>query len=84
MKGVVSFINSKNGRVAALVDGHGFTVFELLGGYEIDIGDIDSGNLDDHGGEVLMNHTQQEEIDVYIQAISCGKDVALRLVRGRE
>lgn len=84
MKGVVSLINRRNDRIAAFIEDEGFTVFELLGGYSIEIGDIVSGNLDSHGGETFRNLTQLEDMDVYVQAIHCSKSVALRLVKGHD
>lgn len=40
---------------------------ELLGAYDVNIGDDVKGDLDSLGGETLFNITEDEEMDVYIQ-----------------
>ncbi len=65
MKGVVSHIQS-NGFVEIKADTF-VSVVELLGGYEVEIGDEIRGNLDSLGGEELYNISQDEQMDVFIQ-----------------
>ena len=70
MKGTVTAVNYRIGFVAVETDG-GITVFELLGEYEIEKDDIISGDLESLGGEIFLNETQDEEMDVYVQGIHC-------------
>lgn len=80
MIGKVIGINSRKGLVAVDTT-DGITIFELLGGYEINIGDTISGNLDTHEGETLYNKSQNEAIDVYIEAIHCSLEHAKEMLR---
>ena len=80
MKGTVISVNQRKGFVAARTD-HGITVIELLGGYEVEVGDVLTGDLDTHGGEKLRNETKSETMDVYIQAIHCSPASAQDLMR---
>lgn len=57
MEGRVISINPHKGFIAIKTDG-GITVVELLGGYEVEVEDIISGDLESHGGETLFNETQ--------------------------
>lgn len=79
MKASVIAINTKKGFVAVSTE-NGITVFELLGGYEVEIGDVISGNLDSLGGETFINETQSEEMDVYVQGIRCTESNARQLM----
>jgi hypothetical protein len=65
MKGIVCNIQ-KNGFIE-IQTGTYISVVELLGGYDIEIGDEIKGNLESLGGEVLFNISQDEEMDVFIQ-----------------
>lgn len=66
MKGIVTHIDYQNGFVTVETN-IGSTVFELLGDYEINIGDVIIGNLDFLGEEQLKNSSAGETIDVFIQ-----------------
>ena len=57
MNGKVVFINPRNGFVVVQVAGDDYTVFEMIGGYDVEIGDIFSGNLHSPGDENLRNQT---------------------------
>ncbi len=70
MKGHVIAVNARKGFVAVSTD-DGITVFELLGGYEVEIDDVISGNLDSLGGESFKNETKLEDMEVYVQGIHC-------------
>lgn len=68
MKGTVINIDYQKGFV--YVDtGCSYTTVELLGGYEINIGDVITGNLHSLGREKLKNISTGEVLDVFIQDI---------------
>ena len=79
MRAKVIAVNYHKGFVAVETDG-GITVFELLGGYNIQIGDIISGNLESEGSEIFMNETQKEKMDVFVQGIYCTPQNASQLM----
>ncbi|MBA4286864.1 MAG: hypothetical protein C0434_15170 [Xanthomonadaceae bacterium] len=67
MRGVVRYINEHRGMVAVLTE-NGFSVFELLGGDPVEVGDTVSWADDTAlGGELLTNHTQGERYEVFFQ-----------------
>lgn len=72
-------VNPRKGFVAVQTD-DGITIFELLGGYEVSVGDHIRGDFDTHGGETYFNLTSGEEMDVYVQAIHCTPQNAKRLM----
>ena len=57
-----------------------FSVLELVGGYSPEMGDVLSGALENLGGEEVLNITQGETWDVFIQSILESKDSAWELV----
>lgn len=68
MKGVVRHINHHRGMVAVLTEEGSYSVFELLGGDAVEVGDIVSWKDDTAlGSEQLTNHTQGECYEVYFQ-----------------
>jgi hypothetical protein len=68
MKGAVKYINSNRGMVAVLTEDGDFSVFELLGGDRVEVGDAVSWkDATALGGEILTNHTQGERFEVYFQ-----------------
>ena len=71
MIGKVRAINNQKGFIAVETDSNEFSVIELLGGYEVEIGDVISGDLETLGGEEVINKTQDEEMDVFIQDCHC-------------
>ena len=79
MKANVITINHKKG-VVAVETANGITVFELLGGYEVELGDIISGRLESLGSETFRNETKQENLDVYVQGIHCSPQIAKQLM----
>lgn len=70
MKGRVVGINPSKGYIAVDTS-TGITVMELLGGYDVDPDDIISGDLEALGSEVVLNETQAEKMDVFIQGVHC-------------
>lgn len=67
MKGLVKFINKSTDRIAVLTD-DGYTVFDIEDG-EVNMGDVISGNLNDHGSQNLIDQTKGHTLRVYIEAI---------------
>lgn len=68
LKGTVRYINHQRGMVAALTEEGSYSVFELLGGDAIEIGDSLSWQNDTSlGSETINNHTQSERYEVYFQ-----------------
>lgn len=72
-------VNPHKGFIAVQTDG-GITVFELIGGYEVNIGDSIRGDFETHGGETYHNDTSGEEMDVFVQGIHCSPEVARRMM----
>ena len=82
MKGIVKMINRKRGMIAVEVDANDFTVIEILEmSYDVEIGDVISGNLDSHAGGTLINLSKNEKMDVFIQGTNCTSQNAENLMR---
>ena len=47
-----------------------YSLVELLGGYDVELGDEFSGNLDEEGSCEIMNLTQNEEMSVVVQYVA--------------
>ncbi len=67
MKGVVKGINRNNGLVAVQLECGEFSIFEPLGGYDIDIGDVISGEIDFDGGNDARNISKDEDMDIMVE-----------------
>lgn len=76
MKGTVVLVNPKNRFFAVEVDGGDYAVVEMLGGYDVEVGDVLSGNLHSVAGADLYNETQRETQSVFIQDFHCSHAVA--------
>lgn len=79
-KGKVIDINRKKGVIAVEVEDGEFSVIELLGGHDVKMNDIISGNLEFLGGAKLYNESQKESMSVNIQSASCTKKSAKHLM----
>lgn len=79
MKGEVVLVNPENGMAALMVDGGGYTSFEVLGG-EVECGDVISGDLESLGGETWRNETQMEDLDVFVEDIHGSRSTARQLI----
>lgn len=79
MRGIVKLLNPKSG-MAAIETSNGYTVFEILGDYDVEIGDKISGHLDAHGGETFKNITKEEDMEVYVEAIQATEQNARQLI----
>ena len=56
-----------------------YALVELLGGYDVEIGDEFEGNLSEEGSCEIMNITQDEEMDVMIQYVAPSIHQILRI-----
>jgi hypothetical protein len=79
MKGIVRFISTNRIRVAVQTE-YGYTVFDVEDG-EFTEGDIVSGNLDDHGGQVVANESKRQRAFVCIEAVQADLVSAQSLCR---
>jgi hypothetical protein len=73
MKGIVKYVNSRNGLCAIEVETNNFTIFEDFD-EGLTVGDIVSGDLESLGGETLYNETQGIEVDGCIENYDCGEN----------
>lgn len=64
MRGKVIDINSRNGWVAVQLENGEYSIFEPLGGYSVEVGDVISGDIGAEGGEKAYNHSQDEPMDI--------------------
>lgn len=80
MKGKIVLLNPKRGMVTALTENGEYTSFEILGGYDVEIGDVISGNLESLGGETFYNQTKKEKFEVFVEDIYNTKDIALEII----
>ncbi len=68
MNGKVYQINPKKGMVAVLTENGDFTIIEIIGSYEIDIGDEMTWKNDTGlGSEQYRNITKNQVINVFVQ-----------------
>lgn len=81
MKGIVSGHNAQRTRYAIQTD-LGYTVADIEDG-ELNINDVVSGNLDDHGEASLLNHTTGASATVYVEAIQATESAARTLLQNR-
>jgi len=79
MKGKVALINPKRGMAALITENGEYTSFEPAG-YDVEIGDIISGDLESVGGKTWHNETKMEEIEVMVEDIGSNKETALRII----
>lgn len=68
MKGVITNINQRRGMVAVKTENGDYSIFELLGSDEINVGDHVGWNEDTVLGDAtLENKTQKTSFQVYFQ-----------------
>lgn len=72
-------VNPRKGFVAVQTSS-GITVFELIGAYEVNVGDTIRGDFEALGGETYYNVTEGEELDVFVQDIHCSSEDALQMM----
>lgn len=68
MNATIVIMNPARGMIAAETDGGDFVIFELLGGYDVEIGHVvRHRDFTSMGGEKYLNVTTGEVMDVYVQ-----------------
>lgn len=80
MRGKVVIINRSSGLFAVQLEDGDFAVLEMLGGHTVEANDVVQGNLDELGGEEVLNVTQQMRMSVYGQSGRCTLEAARSLV----
>lgn len=81
MRGKVAGVNRQNG-MAAISTVYGYTVAQVLEG-DLSVGDDVSGELDDHGDVVLVNHSSGLRVQAYVEAIHASPRIAQQLISGQ-
>jgi hypothetical protein len=76
MQGVIRLINSDDGLVAAETEHGEYTVFGLMGDYEVHVGDIVTGPLEALDEQRVTNETQDVAMLVYIEDIELSLEQA--------
>lgn len=68
MRGTVKAINRNRGMVGVLTDGGDYSVFELLGGDEVEVGDdVSWKSHNPMGSDMLVNHSRGTRFEVFFQ-----------------
>lgn len=81
MKATVVLVNQNRGMVAAKTEDGEYSIFELLGGYDVEVGDVvSSRDFYSMGGETYRNVTKNEDMSVYVQNVVGGIEQARRQV----
>jgi hypothetical protein len=81
MKATVVLVNQTRGMVAAKTEDGEYSIFELLGGYDIEVGDVvSSQDFHSMGGGTYRNVTKNEDMDVYVQNVVGNIEQARRQV----
>ena len=80
MKGTIELIGPKRVMVGVRTENDDYSVLELIGGYDPEIGDVLTGNLYSLGGETILNMTQDESWDVFIQDIYGSRNSAFKML----
>ncbi len=67
MRGVVKFVNEEFGLVAVETEHGEFTVFGLMNGGTVNVGDVITGDLEQLDHQTLSNETSKGKLHVYIE-----------------
>lgn len=67
MRGRIISINQRRGMFVVETEANDCSLVEMLGNYDIEVGNIVDGNLHSLGGEKLKNISIGEIMDVYMQ-----------------
>lgn len=82
MKGIIELLNLPKGRGAARTERGEYSYFEIVDSHEPEIGDAIEGELESLGSETLLNTSQNDKFDVFIEDIHSTKAGALKFVSG--
>jgi hypothetical protein len=77
----IGVVRMRNKDLVAIETDHGYTVFDIEDGSEVDVGDIITGRLDNHGSETVNNATKKQTLSVYIEAIRATQRSAVSLLQ---
>ncbi len=80
MKGTVVHHEHRIGFIVIRDDKGQFAIAELLGNYDVEMGDIVSGNLHTNGGETLLNQTQNEAMEVFVKGFGLSEQDAISML----
>ncbi|EBH8631347.1 hypothetical protein PG459_004926 [Salmonella enterica] len=86
MRGIIVHVERRIGWIAIRDDRGEITIAEVLGGYDVEKGHVISGNLHTHGGEVFLNQTTSERMDVVVEYVGLSDHQAIAAIqrcRGR-
>lgn len=81
MLGTVVHFDQRTGLVAIRDSNESITLAEVLGGYDIENGNIISGNLHSYGGEDFFNKTTNEYISVYVEYVGLNDRQAIEAIQ---
>ncbi|KAB8307614.1 MULTISPECIES: hypothetical protein [Rahnella] len=81
MRGVVVHHEHRIGFIVIRDSIGEFTVAELLGGYDVEKGQIISGALHVLGNETFINETEDEELDVIVQGHGMTEQQSIRMIQ---
>ncbi|MGY5957430.1 hypothetical protein ACUY4R_001619 [Kosakonia sp. BK9b] len=80
MKGTVVHHEHRIGFIVIRDEKGKFAIAELLGKYDVEMGDVLSGNLQSSGGETLFNQTQDESMEVFIKGYGLSEQDAISML----
>ncbi|AMO49071.1 hypothetical protein GA0061071_111131 [Kosakonia oryzendophytica] len=80
MKGTVVHHEHRIGFIVIRDEKGEFTIAELLGKYDVEMGDVVSGNLHASGDEALFNQTQDEAMEVSIKGHGLSEQDAISML----
>jgi len=80
MKGNVVHHEHRIGFIVIRDENGEFAVAELLGSYDVERGDVVSGELQTSGGGTLFNETQDESMDVFMKGYGLSEQDAISYI----
>ncbi|MBL5899961.1 hypothetical protein I7V27_13620 [Lelliottia amnigena] len=81
MVGKIVHIEHRIGWIAIRDDRGEITIAELLGGYNVEIGNVVSGDLHTCGGSSFFNRSTNEELSVMVQYVGLNDQQAIRAIQ---
>lgn len=79
MKAKIVRANPQRGMFVFVCEDEQIGYFEILGGYDLGVGDVVVGDFTGLGGETLVNFQTGEKMDVFIQDY-CSYEIACKMV----
>jgi hypothetical protein len=81
IRGKIALISSDRGFVGVQTENGDYSVIELLGGYDVELGDEVTGDFHSYAGESIKNITQSETMDVSVEAHGLNREQARSMLR---